>query len=149
MSPPAQFAPPVRKPSPGPQIFPIAVKPRADLLPSRLLFCSKASKQEREAGCEELPLIEDRLYSRPAVRLRRNIHPTVKPISLMRWLVGLITPPGGLVLDIFCGSASTGVAAVLEGRQFLGIERDARYVDIACARLTHWAATAAQKEVLP
>ncbi len=122
---------------------------RPDLLPSRLFFCAKASKQEREAGCEELPLIEDRLYSRPAVRLRRNIHPTVKPISLMRWLVRLVTPPGGLVLDPFCGSASTGVAAVLEGRQFVGIEREGRYVDIACARLARWAAIAAQEEVLP
>ena len=112
---------------------------RPDLRPSRLFFCSKASKAEREAGCDQLPLVDDQLYSRPAVRLRRNIHPTVKPLALMRWLVGLVTPPGGLVLDPFTGSASTGVAAVLEGRRFLGIEREGRYVDIACARLTHWA----------
>jgi DNA modification methylase len=122
---------------------------RPDLLPSRLFFCAKASKREREAGCEELPLREDRLYSRPAPRLRHNIHPTVKPIALMRWLVKLITPPGGVVLDPFTGSASTGIAAILEGRQFLGIEREGRYVDIACARLTRWAAVAAQEEVLP
>jgi site-specific DNA-methyltransferase (adenine-specific) len=111
---------------------------RPDLLPSRLFFCAKASKREREEGCEELPLVQDQLYSRPALRLRRNIHPTVKPLALMRWLVGLITPPGGVVLDPFTGSASTGVAAVLEGRRFVGIEREGRYVDIACARLTHW-----------
>jgi DNA modification methylase len=122
---------------------------RPDLQPSRLFFCAKASKHEREAGCSELPLRSDRLYSRPAPRLRRNIHPTVKPVSLMRWLVRLVTPPNGVVLDPFAGSASTGVGALMEGRAFLGIEREAAYVDIACARLTHWAALAAQEEVLP
>jgi site-specific DNA-methyltransferase (adenine-specific) len=110
-----------------------------DLRPSRLFFCAKASKREREEGCEELPLREDQLYSRPAPRQRRNVHPTVKPTALMRWLVRLITPPGGVVLDPFTGSASTGIAAVMEDRMFLGIEREGRYVDIACARLTHWA----------
>jgi DNA modification methylase len=109
------------------------------LRPSRLFFCAKASKREREAGCDELPLQSDLLYSRPAERLRRNIHPTVKPLSLMRWLVALITPPGGVVLDPFAGSASTGVAAVMEERLFLGIEREPKYIDIACARLAHWA----------
>jgi DNA modification methylase len=110
-----------------------------DLRPSRLFFCAKASKAEREAGCDELPLQADLLYSRPAVRLRRNIHPTVKPLALMRWLVALVTPPGGVVLDPFAGSGTTGIAAVMEGRLFLGIEREAKYIDIACARLTHWA----------
>jgi DNA methylase len=119
---------------------------RSDLLPSRLFFCAKASKREREAGCNELPLLQDQLYRRPAVRLRRNIHPTVKPLALMRWLVGLITPPDGVVLDPFTGSASTGIAAVLEGRQFVGIEREGRYVDIACARLTHWAHEALREQ---
>lgn len=109
------------------------------LRPSRMFFCAKASKAEREAGCNELPLQSDLLYSRPGVRLRRNIHPTVKPLALMRWLVALVTPPGGVVLDPFAGSATTGIAAVMENRPFLGIERDARYIDIACARLTHWA----------
>ena len=112
---------------------------RPELRPSRLFFCAKASKQEREAGCDELPLQSDLLYSRPTVRLRRNIHPTVKPLSLMRWLVVLVTPPGGVVLDPFAGSGSTGAAALLEGRRFLGIEREPKYVDIACARLTHHA----------
>jgi DNA modification methylase len=116
-----------------------------DLRPSRLFFCVKASKRERETGCEELPLQAGRLYSRPALRLRRNIHPTVKPLALMRWLVGLVIPLDGVVLDPFTGSASTGIATVLEGRTFLGIEREAAYVDIACARLTHWAAHAVQR----
>jgi DNA modification methylase len=110
-----------------------------DLRPSRLFFCAKASKHEREAGCDELPLQSDLLYSRPAVRLRRNIHPTVKPLGLMRWLVALVTPPGGVVLDPFAGSSTTGIATVMEDRLFLGIEREPKYVDIACARLTHWA----------
>jgi site-specific DNA-methyltransferase (adenine-specific) len=118
---------------------------RPDLRPSRLFFCAKASKAERETGCEALPLQSDLLYSRPAVRIRRNIHPTVKPLALMRWLVALVTPPGGVVLDPFAGSATTGIAAVMENRPFLGIEREARYIDIACARLTHWAHEAERK----
>jgi DNA modification methylase len=122
---------------------------RPDLRPSRMFFCGKASKRERETGCEELPLQSDLLYSRPALRLRRNIHPTVKPIALMRWLVGLVTPPGGVVLDPFAGSGTTGIATLMQGRTFLGLEREPAYVDIACARLTHWAARAAQEELLP
>jgi DNA modification methylase len=111
---------------------------RPDLRPSRLFFCAKATKPEREAGCDELPLSDDRLYAQPSPRLRRNVHPTVKPVALMRWLVRLAVPVGGIVLDPFAGSGTTGIAAVLEGRTFLGIEREARYVDIACARLAHW-----------
>jgi DNA modification methylase len=112
---------------------------RPDLRPSRLFYSAKASKREREAGCEELPLQSDLLYSRPAVRIRRNIHPTVKPIELMRWLVALVTPPDGVVLDPFAGSSSTWIAVVVEQRRFLGIEREPKYTGIACARLTHWA----------
>jgi DNA modification methylase len=123
---------------------------RPDLRPSRMFFCAKASKHEREAGCEEIPARSVQLYSgRHPPRLRRNTHRTVKPVTLMRWLVALVTPPGGLVLDPFAGSGSTGIAAILEDRTFLGIEREAAYVDIGCARLTHWAALAAQNEVLP
>jgi DNA modification methylase len=119
---------------------------RPDLHPSRLFFCAKASKQEREAGCEQLPARPVVLFGgRRRARRRRNTHRTVKPLALMRWLVKLVTPPGGVVLDPFTGSGSTGAAALLEGRTFLGIEREAAYVDIACARLTHWAASAAQR----
>ena len=60
----------------------------------------------------------------------------------MRWLVRLLTPPGGLVLDPFAGSGSTGAAALLEGARFLGIEREADYVPIARARIKHWARAA-------
>jgi DNA modification methylase len=109
--------------------------------PSRLFFCAKATRAEREAGCEQLPKRSAQLYtgrSHPA-RLRANIHPTVKPLELMRWLVRLAAPEGGIVLDPFTGSGSTGIAAVGEGRTFLGIERERDYVDIACARLAHHA----------
>jgi hypothetical protein len=90
----------------------------------RYFYCAKASKREREAG-----LISD--------GARANTHPTVKPVSLMRWLVRLVTPRGGLVLDPFCGSGSTGVACVHEGVRFLGLELDAGYAEIARARIAH------------
>lgn len=64
-------------------------------------------------------------------------HPTVKPIAVMRWLVRLVTPPGGVVLDPFMGSGTTGIAAVREGFAFVGIEQDAGYIDIARARIAH------------
>jgi DNA modification methylase len=65
----------------------------------------------------------------------RNTHPTVKPIALMQWLVRMVTPPGGKVLDPFTGSGTTGIAAVREGFTFIGIEREAEYVAIAKARI--------------
>jgi hypothetical protein len=83
---------------------------------SRFFYVAKASRRERGAD---------------------NSHPTVKPLALMRWLCRLITPPGGLVLDPFAGSGTTGVAALQEGLQFLGIEREAEYCQIAQRRLAH------------
>jgi hypothetical protein len=112
--------------------------------PSRFFYTAKASRREREAGLEGMPVKrggaeqfdsrwkdgigEDRMPT------RSNGHPTVKPLSLMRWLCRLVTPPNGLILDPFCGSGSTGCAAVLEGFQFIGIEQ-------AEKRIAHWAAT--------
>ena len=112
-------------------------------VPSRLFYSPKANRQEREAGCERLPLKQVPIYSgnNRAVRQVRNIHPTVKPLELMRWLVRLLCPPGGTVLDHFAGSGSTGAASVLEGRRFVGIEREADYVKVARARIEHWAAS--------
>lgn len=108
--------------------------------PSRFFFSTKASHAEREAGCEQLPVCPTRIYTgrhhRP--RLVHNLHPTVKPRAVMAWLVRLAVPEGGVVLDPFCGSGSTGIAAVTEGRRFLGIEREGRYIDIASSRLAHW-----------
>jgi site-specific DNA-methyltransferase (adenine-specific) len=65
----------------------------------------------------------------------------VKPLELMRWLVRLVCPPGGVVLDPFTGSGSTGAAAAIEGRGFRGFEREERYLEIAAARIGHWAAS--------
>lgn len=116
---------------------------------SRFYYCAKASRAERDEGLEHLPVqhvtsrpqsddeddrtIQERLHG----RLGRNHHPTVKPVALMRWLCRLVTPPGGLVLDPFTGSGSTGIAAVCEGLRFLGIEREAASVEIARARIAH------------
>jgi site-specific DNA-methyltransferase (adenine-specific) len=82
---------------------------------SRFFYCAKASKKDRGEG---------------------NGHPTVKPTDLMRYLCRLTkTPTGGVVLDPFMGSGSTGVAATLEGRDFIGIEQSTEYYDIACKRI--------------
>lgn len=70
-------------------------------------------------------------------RLTANIHSTVKPIALMRYLCRLVTPPGGIVLDPFTGSGTTGCAAMLEGFQFIGIEREEQYVEIAQKRIEY------------
>ena len=68
-------------------------------------------------------------------RTEDNNHPTVKPVRLMRWLVRLVTPPGGLCVDPFAGSGTTGIAATQEGVRFVGIEREADYCQIARARI--------------
>lgn len=88
----------------------------------RFRYQAKASSAERGAGLPEG---------------ERNRHPTVKSVELMRWLVRLVCPPGGLVLDPFCGSGSTGVACVLEGVDFAGIEREAEYLEVARSRIEH------------
>jgi DNA modification methylase len=93
---------------------------------SRFFYIAKASRAEREAG-----------LNAPAGE-RANIHPTLKPIALMRHLVRLVTPKGGVVLDPFMGSGSTGCAAMMEGMRFVGIDITAEYVDIAERRIQHW-----------
>jgi DNA modification methylase len=115
---------------------------RPRLAPSRFLYCPKASRRERDAGCENLPRRALDLFpnaqkggKKPAQV--RNPHPTVKPLELMRWLVRLLCPPGGLVLDPTAGSGTTGAAAALEGRRFLGIELEPAYMEIAAARIAH------------
>jgi site-specific DNA-methyltransferase (adenine-specific) len=123
-------------------------EPRPGAGISRLFYTPKANRREREAGCERLPLREVPIYPRgtnagPA-RVVRNIHPTVKPLELMRWLTRMICPPGGTVLDPFAGSGSTGAACAIEGRRFIGIEKDERYVPIARARIEHWSKEARQ-----
>ena len=120
---------------------------RSDKQPSRVFFSNKASRAEREAGCEDLPVVRTEIFSKGGPVARRNIHPTVKPIALKRWLTRLSCPAGGVVLDPFAGSASGGAAAMLEGRKFIGLERDPRYIAIGRARLTHWAARTARNGV--
>jgi len=83
---------------------------------SRFFYCPKTSKSDRSEG---------------------NIHPTVKPTDLMAYLIRLVTPKGGIVLDPFMGSGSTGKAAVREGMDFIGIEREEEYMEIASARIQY------------
>ena len=113
--------------------------------PSRFFYAAKASRAEREAGLNRLPRSRSPIFSGSGGAPRANLHPTVKPITLMRWLVRLVVPAGGVVLDPFTGSGSTGIATVLEGRQFLGVERETTYTDIARARIAHGAAQAKEK----
>jgi site-specific DNA-methyltransferase (adenine-specific) len=113
---------------------------------ARFFYCAKASRGERDAGLEEFDAKRDSDRNsddlpggdNPRNRTntaRRNHHPTVKPIALMRYLVRLVTPPGGLVLDPFTGSGTTGVAALREGMAFVGCEQSEDYIKIATARL--------------
>jgi hypothetical protein len=110
---------------------------------SRFFYCAKASKRDRNEGLEGLEA-KDTSGIEAVVRgdgtrgtARQNFHPTVKPTNLMRYLVKLVTPPGGTVLDPFTGSGSTGKAAILEGFEFIGIEMTEEYLPIIDARLKH------------
>jgi site-specific DNA-methyltransferase (adenine-specific) len=122
----------------------------------RFFYCAKASRSERNAGLEGMEEREikgavgmktvtaakwgdpdEPVYERNTKA--KNHHPTVKPIELMRYLVRLTkTPTGGVVLDPFMGSGTTGIACVLEGREFIGIEREPEYVEIAEKRIAHY-----------
>ena len=118
---------------------------------ARFFYCAKASRSERNAGLEGAePQWIDESRKPDSVggnnprnrgaRADTNFHPTVKPISLMRYLVRLTkTPTGGVVLDPFMGSGTTGCACALEGRDFIGIEREPDYMEIARRRIEHWA----------
>lgn len=129
---------------------------------ARFFYCAKASKEDRDEGCEGMEERRSiggmkatglcRKCGRqkvntsgececaepdfgPIDRRRTNHHPTVKPTALMRYLCRLVTPPGGIVLDPFFGSGSTGKAAKLEYFNFIGIEREAEYCEIARKRI--------------
>jgi site-specific DNA-methyltransferase (adenine-specific) len=91
-----------------------------------------------DAGETSCPCGGEYEYESNGPRHRRNVHPTVKPIELMRHLVRLVTPSGGTVLDPFGGSGTTALAAEQEGRDWVLIEREAEYVRIAEARLSGW-----------
>lgn len=112
----------------------------------RFTYCPKASKADRDGGLEGMDATQGHTAygdfagtpehgTNMTSVARHNGHPTVKPTALMRWLVRLVTPPGGVILDPFAGSGSTGKAAVLEGFGFVGIELDAEYLEIARRRI--------------
>lgn len=110
------------------------------IAPSRFLYSPKARRGERDAGCERLPARALDLFPNSGTSGdARNPHPCVKPTELMRWLVRLVCPPRGVVLDPTCGSGTTGAGAVLEGRDFIGIELEPLYLEISEARIAHWA----------
>ena len=112
---------------------------------SRFFYCPKTNNKDRNEGLEDFEekIIKGRdegqdktsiaFKARPSQR--KNIHPTVKPTDLMAYLIRLVTPKGGVVLDPFMGSGSTGKACAVEGMQFIGIEREQEYLDIAKARI--------------
>ena len=121
---------------------------------ARYFYCPKTSKAEKNRGLEDLPIkktssmsgrrdshdmegysIDNDVTGR-FVTEKQNVHPTVKPIKLMKYLCRLVTPKGGTVLDPFMGSGSTGIAAKDEGFEFIGIEREKEYFEIAERRIS-------------
>jgi site-specific DNA-methyltransferase (adenine-specific) len=114
---------------------------------ARFFYCAKASKRDRNEGLDHFPAVQTNFAAgtglskngdgspRNQEATAKNPHPTVKPTDLMRYLCRLVTPPGGLIVDPFAGSGSTGKAAALEGFQFLGFELDPQYAAIANARI--------------
>ena len=118
---------------------------------ARFFYCAKASKRDRDEGLEGFASAragvgderpsgsswERRAPEKNPNHPRANIHPTVKPTDLMAYLCRLVTPPGGLVLDPFMGSGSTGKAAMREGFRFIGCELSPEYMEIARARIAH------------
>ena len=122
--------------------------------PANIYQCSKPSRAEKEQGLEHLEpttgaeavgrtegsagLNNPRAGAGRTAAEIRNIHPTVKPLKLMRWLVRLVTPEGGTVLDPFAGSGTTLAAATLENRHSVGCELTADYLPIIHGRV-QWA----------
>ena len=120
---------------------------------SRFFYCPKAAKSDRNEGLDNFEDRPSQLNSggigrKISVEKRleengenaptmKNNHPTVKPTDLMRYLINLVTPPNGTILDPFMGSGSTGKAAVRCGVNFIGIEKEQEYMEIASARIEH------------
>lgn len=124
---------------------------------SRFFYVAKANKKDRNEGLDDLPEVRhaDRNVTdgvggdNPRNRTnkpKQNFHPTVKPTALMQYLVRLVTPENGVVLDPFTGSGSTGKAAILENKQFIGIELTEEYLPIIAGRLEHAINTSEEKE---
>jgi len=121
---------------------------------ARFFYCAKASKSERNAGCEDMEAKHKRRddgqpygmntnqfrpdgSERKEVPPQKNFHPTVKPVALMEYLIGLVSRKGAVILDPFGGSGTTGVAAKNIGREYILIERDAEYFKLIQSRLKH------------
>lgn len=114
---------------------------------ARFFYCAKAGKRDRNEGLEAFDAVMANFAAGTGLSKNgdgsprnmnadaKNPHPTVKPTELMRYLCRLVTPPGGLIVDPFAGSGSTGKAAILEGFQFIGFELDPQYTAIANARI--------------
>jgi len=102
----------------------------------KYFYCPKVSRRERHIGFDDpektIMAVEEKLKD------KGNNHPTVKPIELMKYLIKLVTPKGGIVLDPFNGSGSTGCAAVELGCEYVGIDLDPAYVEIAKKRIEAW-----------
>jgi len=121
---------------------------QSDSNTSRFFYIPKVSKKERNMGLDlfEDKIIEGRDENQDELNVaykkrptpQKNIHATVKPINLMIYLCRLVTPPGGIVLDPFMGSGSTGISACLEGFRFVGMELDEEYFKIAKARINSY-----------
>lgn len=121
--------------------------------PANIYQCAKPSRSERETGLEDLQskkgheavhrkegtagLDNPRAGAGRTASEVKNFHPTVKPTKLMAWLCRLLTPKGGIVLDTFLGSGTTGVSASMEGFKFIGTEMNPEYCDIALQRIKH------------
>lgn len=131
------------------------VNPPSEGGASRFFYCAKASKSEKNKGLngfepkqsvgggggigeylDDVNSASGKYGSEKAPN--KNFHPTVKPVKLMQYLARLITLPNGIVLDLFCGSGTTGIACKLEGFEFVGIEQDAEYCKIAEARIKNF-----------
>jgi site-specific DNA-methyltransferase (adenine-specific) len=115
---------------------------------ARFFYCAKASKKDRNEGLDGFEVRRSSGYGydhglgnagegmfKDRNPIKANHHPTVKPTTLMQYLVRLVTPPNGIVLDPFLGSGSTGKAAMYEGFNFVGIELTPEYLPIAKARI--------------
>lgn len=123
--------------------------------PANVYVCPKVSGKERETGTDNLTAVSGaemvgrtegsagtrspRAGAGRTAKARKNFHPTVKPVRLMRWLVRLVTPPLGVVLDPFAGSGSCGCGAIREAFDYVGVEINPEYAEIARARLAHYA----------
>tara|TARA_B100000085_G_scaffold52171_1_gene45503 strand:+ start:4735 stop:6429 length:1695 start_codon:yes stop_codon:yes gene_type:complete len=127
--------------------------PEGGRWPANIYQCAKPSRSERETGLDDLEskkgheavhrkegtagLDNPRAGAGRTASEVKNFHPTVKPTKLMAWLCRLLTPKGGIVLDTFLGSGTTGVSASMEGFKFIGTEMNPEYCDIALQRIKH------------